>query len=98
PNRRVFDDELARRFERWQKDAVPFTVLMLECTSPPAALPVGAAKRADELAHCVARLLAGALRELDQVARFASGQFAVLLPATAMHDGTRVAERIQEVV
>ena len=91
PNRRAFDELLARQFEEWKRTNAPFSVLIVELDMEYWARTLGNADACNELAQRAARALSDTMRDMDRVARVSADQFAILLSLTALHDATRAA-------
>lgn len=95
PNRRCFDDELARRTAEWRRRRVPFCLLLMDVDhfkrlNDQLGHPAG-----DQALRETAELLSDTLREMDMAARIGGEEFAIILPGTSPEDACRAAERIR---
>jgi diguanylate cyclase len=52
----------------------------------------------DHVLHLVARRIAHCLRSTDMPGRYGGDEFAILLPETALHEASKLADRIREEV
>ena len=87
PNRKGFDDELARRFAQWQDQAVPLSVVLIDVDHLQELQAKHGRAAADEVLRNVGQLLAETTRAVDLVARYGAEQFAVLLPGATLEVG-----------
>lgn len=95
PNRRSFDEELARRFDQWKRHQIPLSLLMVDVDCFKKLNDAHGHQTGDDALRLLARVLRKALREMDLAARFGGEEFAVLLPGTRLKDATTVAERLR---
>lgn len=98
PNRRMFDDALAREVERARRSRRPLTLLLADIdrfklVNDTHGHPVG-----DEVLRHVGRVLAGNLRTGDLAARYGGEEFGILLPGCAALDGAAIAEKLRGAV
>ncbi|HEX4130961.1 MAG TPA: GGDEF domain-containing protein [Pirellulales bacterium] len=98
PNRQAFDDELGRRFAEWQRTGASFAVAVMEVGGLTKIADGQGAAALDNVLQEAARRLEATMREMDLIARYGQGQFALLLPATKLPEATRAAERARQAV
>jgi diguanylate cyclase (GGDEF)-like protein len=99
PNRRAFDEELARRVaEADRTEGARLCAAMIDVDrfkdlNDRYGHPAG-----DEVLQAIGRLLAHATRQMDLAARYGGDEFAALLPAGAFENVQAAAKRIQETI
>lgn len=98
PNRRSFDEDLARRFDQWQRHQIPMSLVMVDVDSFKKFNDTHGHQTGDDVLRLVAQVLRRTLRQMDLAARFGGEEFAVLLPGTRLKDATVVAERLRAAV
>lgn len=95
PNRRSFDEDLARRFDQWRRHQIPLSLLMVDVDHFKNLNDTHGHQTGDDALRLLAEVLRKTLREMDLAARFGGEEFAVLLPGTRLKDATTVAERLR---
>jgi diguanylate cyclase (GGDEF)-like protein len=98
PNRKSFDDELARRIAQYQQQDTPLSVVLVDLDNLSQLHAEHGKQATDEVLARVASLLTETVRAMDLVARYAEDQFAVLLPGTKLEDAQSAAERLRQAV
>lgn len=98
PNRRSFDDELARRFSEWQRYQSPFSMILVDVDHFKKFNDTHGHLAGDAVLQQVAQTLIDATRDSDQVARYGGEEFAAILPASEIGDARFVAQRICQFV
>jgi diguanylate cyclase len=98
PNRRAFDDELARQLAKWERKHVTFCLMLADVDRFKAindrfGHPIG-----DQVLSQLGELLQNTARRMDFVARFGGEEFALILPTTESDAARRVAERLRETI
>jgi diguanylate cyclase (GGDEF)-like protein len=93
PNRRAFEDR-ATRLSGFA-DAKPLAVLMIDLDGFKPVNDSEGHEAGDRVLAVIARVIAGALREGDFVARFGGDEFAALLPRTDLSEAEALAERLR---
>jgi diguanylate cyclase (GGDEF)-like protein len=95
PNRRSFNEDLARRFDQWHRHEIPLSLLMIDVDSFKRFNDQYGHQTGDEVLRAIAHMLEKTLRQMDLAARFGGEEFAILLPGTNLQGATTVAERIR---
>ncbi len=98
PNRRWFDEELARRHAQWKRYGTGLTVLLLDIDHFKRCNDTHGHLVGDDVLGRVAQAIGQTLRETDMLARFGGEEFAALLTSTDMQDSLAVAERARQAV
>lgn len=94
-NRRAFDDEIRRRFSEWDRNATPFSLLILDVDHFKLFNDSHGHQAGDEVLRRVAETIASCAREMDLPCRYGGEEFAVVLPATVASDAHPLAERLR---
>jgi diguanylate cyclase (GGDEF)-like protein len=95
PNRRSFNEDLARRFDQWHRHNIPLSLLMVDVDSFKRFNDEHGHQTGDEVLRALAHMLNKTLRQMDLAARFGGEEFAILLPGTNLQSATTVAERVR---
>lgn len=95
PNRRAFDDALARRVAEWKRKSVTFCLMMIDIDHFKQLNDRHGHPTGDHALRDVAEVLGGVIREMDMVARIGGEEFSVILPSTSSRDAMRSTERIR---
>lgn len=98
PNRRAFDDELARRLGEYLRYKSPFSLMLIDIDHFKKFNDTHGHLAGDEVLKGVARTLFDAMREVDVVCRYGGEEFAVIFPATTAVHAVRAAERGRQAV
>lgn len=97
-NRRMFDDELTRRFAQWRRQKTPFTLAMVDVDHFKKVNDVHGHVVGDQVLRGVAQTLGHEVREMDILARFGGEEFAIILPGTTVEDARVAAERLRNAI
>lgn len=98
PNRRAFDDELARCLGAWRRYGLGFSVLLIDVDHFKRLNDRFGHLAGDAVLADLAGALRGVLRECDMATRYGGEEFAALLPQTDA-DGAKVAaEHIRQAI
>ena len=95
PNRRAFDDELARRIAEWERKSATFCLVLIDIDRFKALNDLYGHPAGDEVLRGLAEVLKGILREMDLVARLGGDEFGVLLPSTHSRDAVHATQRLR---
>ncbi len=98
PNHRTLKERLDAELERTRRGNGTITALMLDLDHFKDFNDAFGHAAGDEALREIAEILRSCLRPRDFAARYAGEEFVVLLPATTLDDGIRVANRILEKV
>lgn len=96
PNRRAFDNELARRFAEWQRTKIPFSVIVVDVDHFKQVNDRYGHVTGDEILRSVATVLKDATRAMDLVARYGGEEFVAILPSCNLENAGRVGERFRK--
>lgn len=95
PNRRAYDDALARALNRAQHTGAPVSLLLVDLDRFKQINDIDGHLRGDEVLKQIAGLLPTVLRRpRDSVARIGGEEFAIVLPDTDAPGATAVAEQV----
>ncbi len=95
PNRRAFDEGLARDFARSQRNGHPLSLLVLDIDHFKTVNDTWSHSVGDQVLCEVGRLLAASCRDSDLPARLGGEEFALLLNDTALDEAQLVCARLQ---
>lgn len=98
PNRRAYDEQLAREFARWKRFGEPLALLVLDVDNFKQVNDQFGHKSGDKALMMIARVLGEKRRETDLVARFGGEEFVVLLPGAPEPDALRIADDMRVAV
>jgi len=98
PNRRAFDEELARRMAEAERCNALLCALMIDVDyfkdlNDRYGHPAG-----DQVLQAIARVLERTVRQMDLGARYGGDEFAALMPASSLEDAQCGARRIREAI
>jgi diguanylate cyclase (GGDEF)-like protein len=95
PNRRAFDEDLAREAARAARTAAPLSVVAFDVDRFKAVNDERGHAAGDAVLRAVAARAAGAIRAGDLLARVGGEEFAILLPGADLPRAAEAAERIR---
>ena len=93
--RRTFDEELPRELARARRADRPVSVALVDLDHLGAFNMLRGEREGDRLIKETAALWRGELREVDTLARFAGGTFAVVLPDCGLSEAVEVLDRVR---
>lgn len=95
-NRRALVDRLTHEMERARRYTTPLALLMVDLDHFKDINDTHGHLVGDEALREVARVLQGAVRNVDVVARYGGEEFAIVLPETSNEGAVAFAERVRE--
>jgi diguanylate cyclase (GGDEF)-like protein len=98
PNRRRFNDEIARRFAEYKRSRRPLSVLFVDVDHFKQFNDSHGHQVGDEVLRCVANSLRDSVRTMDLLARTGGEEFAAVLPNTPSVAAVAVAERARQAI
>ena len=97
-NRKYLNRALQALHEKYQEDAAPFSVIMLDIDHFKKVNDTYGHKVGDSVLEFVGNTLTGSVKGRDVPARYGGEEFIVLLPATSCQDACKLAEGIRSQV
>ncbi len=97
-NRRAFDDEMKRRYSESTRQGQPLSLLIMDIDYFKKFNDTHGHQAGDEVLRAVGQQLVATCRDMDLPCRYGGEEFAVVMPATTVAEGTIAAERIRESV
>ncbi len=97
-NRRAFDDEMKRRYAEATRRSMPLSLLIMDIDYFKQFNDTHGHPAGDEVLRAVGQQLVRTCREMDLPCRYGGEEFAVVMPATMVAEGTLAAERIRAAV
>jgi diguanylate cyclase (GGDEF)-like protein len=98
PNRRVWDEELAKGLERARRAGKPCSVGLIDLDHFKRFNDTHGHQRGDALLRSTAQAFASRLRNDDLIARYGREEFAVLLHGCDLESATRLFDRLQDML
>ena len=98
PNRRAFDEELARRLAEWERYGTETSVILIDVDKFKSVNDRFGHLAGDAVLQHVSEALREVVRDADFVARYGGEEFAVILPNTDSSDAHQSAERLRRSV
>jgi diguanylate cyclase len=98
PNRREFNERLEERMGAWNRRRDVFSLLLLDVDHFKKLNDKFGHLAGDQVLSTIGRVLRGAIRREDAVARFGGEEFAILLPSTSMDGAILAAQNVREAV
>jgi diguanylate cyclase (GGDEF)-like protein/PAS domain S-box-containing protein len=97
-NRRAFDAALERECVRASRYHSHFALMLIDVDHFKTINDGSGHAMGDHVLHLVARRIAHCLRSSDLPGRYGGDEFAILLPETALHEASKLADRIRDEV
>ena len=94
-NHRSFREELARQFERFERDGVPFSLLLIDLDDLKVVNDRDGHAEGDRLLTGLASRMREAFRETDRLFRTGGDEFAVIMPDAELDDAVKLAGRLR---
>jgi diguanylate cyclase (GGDEF)-like protein len=94
-NHRSYREELARQFERFESDGVPFSLLLIDLDDLKVVNDRDGHAEGDRLLTSLASNMREAFRETDRLFRTGGDEFVVIMPDTEADDAVKLAARLQ---
>lgn len=94
-NRRAFEDEVARRFDEYQRHRRPLSLLLIDIDHFRDFNTAHGRRAGDEILRGMGYVLRRKIRTMDLAARYGGDQFAIVMPGTVGQDAAGAAERIR---
>lgn len=98
PNRVQFVKELERRLADSRKYGLPLSLVSVEVADFDRVIADGGQEAGDAFLNAIALSLKDTLREIDYLARFAQGRFAIILPGSTDAEAQQVARRMDTAI
>ena len=98
PNRRKFDQELARRFAQWKVSGTPLSLILVDIDNFKKVNDEHGHVAGDAVLQQLAEVLVESVRANDLVARYGGEEFGMILPGTMLDDAKPVAERVRSAI
>jgi diguanylate cyclase len=98
PNRRAFDQEVARRYSEWQRKGTPFTLVLADVDQFKRFNDQHGHQAGDEVLRQIGRKLSSVMREMDLACRYGGEEFVAVMPATQLADAAKAAERARRMI
>ncbi len=98
PNRRAFDEELARRIAEANRFEGHLCAVMIDIDNFKQFNDQFGHPAGDEVLQTMGRVLGRAIRQMDLAARYGGDEFAALMPASSSEDARSGARRIREAI
>jgi len=97
-NRRAFDQEMARRYNEFQRYGKSLSLVMIDVDHFKRFNDSYGHQAGDRVLCGLAQTLRQEARKLDLPARFGGEEFAMILPETSVNEAVQLAERIRKAV
>lgn len=98
PNRRAFDEGLARHVAQWRRHGHPLSVMMVDVDHFKKFNDTHGHQAGDQALRVVSQVLQSTMREADFVTRYGGEELAVILPATDIQEAQRAAQRARQAI
>lgn len=96
PNRRAFDEQLAREIERAERSGTALSVALVDLDHFKQLNDSSGHLAGDRALHRIGSIVPAAVRGMDWPARFGGDEFAVLFPDAGEAEATDIAGRLRE--
>ncbi|MFT5133924.1 MAG: diguanylate cyclase, partial [Gammaproteobacteria bacterium] len=94
-NRLAYNEKIKQEFARWQRNAQPFSVCVIDVDKFKGVNDSYGHKAGDKVLKTIAEVCAANIRKMDFFARYGGEEFVLLLPDTALDQAIVVAENLR---
>ena len=98
PNRRAFEDEVARRFAEFQRHGTNFSAVLLDVDHFKRFNDQHGHQVGDEVLRGIAGVLQQTKRGMDMATRYGGEEFVIILPSTSLEDARQAGERFRRAI
>jgi diguanylate cyclase (GGDEF)-like protein len=95
-DRTSFCQHLRQRIAEWKRGGGTFSVILIGIDGYDESPRVGQPSSSDSILQSVGRFLNGQLRDMDLLARYTPGCYAILLPGARLIEASSVAQRLHQ--
>ncbi|MEQ8208753.1 MAG: diguanylate cyclase [Lacipirellulaceae bacterium] len=97
-NRRAFDQSIEHNLEKFRKERVPFSMILLDVDHFKKFNDTHGHQAGDEVLRVVGRTLKNVVKKTDAPCRYGGEEFAIVLPCTNASQGRIAAERVRKAI
>jgi len=97
-NRRAFDHSIEHNLEKFRKERVPFSMILLDVDHFKQFNDTHGHQAGDEVLRVVGRTLKNVVKKTDAPCRYGGEEFAIVLPCTNAKQGRIAAERVRKAI